>query len=98
MKKLAVATVVLLAALAACKKKEADKAPTATGPGSAGSAAMTTETGSAGSAGSAAEMAGWDGKTPLTLEGFQTPESVLFDADADLYLVSNINGQPLDVD
>ena len=97
MKKLAVATVLLVAALAACNKKEADKAqsgPTSTG--SAGSADMT-QAGS-GSAGSAAEMAGWDGKTPLMLEGFQTPESVLHDTDADLYLVSNINGKPLDAD
>lgn len=30
--------------------------------------------------------------------GFQTPESALHDADADLYLVTNINGNPLDKD
>ncbi|MEX0692093.1 MAG: hypothetical protein WD934_08720 [Gemmatimonadales bacterium] len=30
--------------------------------------------------------------------GFATPESVLHDADADRYLVSNINGSPLGVD
>lgn len=30
--------------------------------------------------------------------GFQTPESVLYDAEADVYLVSNINGDPLDKD
>ncbi len=30
--------------------------------------------------------------------GFQTPESVLHDAEADVYLVSNINGAPTDVD
>jgi hypothetical protein len=30
--------------------------------------------------------------------GFQTPESVLFDPEMDLYLVSNINGSPLAVD
>lgn len=35
--------------------------------------------------------------TELT-EGLQTPESVLYDAGQDLYLVSNINGQPLDAD
>ncbi len=35
--------------------------------------------------------------TELT-EGLQTPESVLYDADQDVYLVSNINGQPLDAD
>jgi len=31
-------------------------------------------------------------------EGLATPESVLYDVDADRYLVSNINGKPLDVD
>lgn len=30
--------------------------------------------------------------------GFQTPESVLYDAAADVYLVSNINGNPTGVD
>jgi hypothetical protein len=30
--------------------------------------------------------------------GFQTPESVLYDARADVYLVSNVDGSPLDVD
>jgi sugar lactone lactonase YvrE len=37
---------------------------------------------------------------PIVLKdaGFKTPESVLYDADQDLYLVSNINGKPLDVD
>ncbi len=34
----------------------------------------------------------------LTIDGFQTPESVLWDSVADVYLVSNINGQPLDRD
>jgi sugar lactone lactonase YvrE len=31
-------------------------------------------------------------------EGISTPESVLYDAAADRYLVSNINGKPLDTD
>lgn len=31
-------------------------------------------------------------------EGLSTPESVLYDAESDTYLVSNINGQPLDKD
>lgn len=30
--------------------------------------------------------------------GIKTPESVLFDADRDIYLVSNVNGGPTDVD
>jgi sugar lactone lactonase YvrE len=31
-------------------------------------------------------------------EGLQTPESVLYDSDQDVYFISNINGQPLAVD
>src|SRR5574341_180780 len=34
----------------------------------------------------------------ITVSGFQTPESVLFDSAADLYLVSNINGAPTATD
>jgi sugar lactone lactonase YvrE len=42
-------------------------------------------------------------QTPATpavayAEGFQTPESVLYDAGSDTYLVSNINGSPLEAD
>lgn len=33
-----------------------------------------------------------------TLAGFQTPESVLYDSDQDVYFVSNINGQPVAAD
>jgi sugar lactone lactonase YvrE len=35
---------------------------------------------------------------PQSLTGFQTPESVLYDADQDVYFVSNINGQPTAAD
>lgn len=36
---------------------------------------------------------------PVALtEGFQTPESVLYDPDQDVYFVSNINGDPLATD
>lgn len=31
-------------------------------------------------------------------EGFQTPESVLYDAEQDVYFVSNINGSPVETD
>src|SRR5687767_8731714 len=34
----------------------------------------------------------------MSIEGFATPESVLYDQAGDVYLVSNINGQPLDKD
>jgi hypothetical protein len=93
----------VLAAVAGCKKKTAE--PTqATGSGSAmagsGSAmaGSGSDTGSAGSAGSAAAAA-WDGKAPLPItEPFQTPESVFYDEGSDIYLVSNINGEPLGAD
>ncbi|MBW3566019.1 MAG: SMP-30/gluconolactonase/LRE family protein [Acidobacteria bacterium] len=40
-----------------------------------------------------------DFETAATLsEGFQTPESVLYDAEQDVYFVSNINGSPLETD
>ena len=35
---------------------------------------------------------------PVVLEGFSTPESVLYDPEQDVYFVSNINGAPLAVD
>lgn len=38
------------------------------------------------------------GPTVVRDAGFQTPESVLYDPDADLYLVSNINGAPAEAD
>ncbi|MBW2525574.1 MAG: SMP-30/gluconolactonase/LRE family protein [Deltaproteobacteria bacterium] len=34
----------------------------------------------------------------VTIQGFKTPESVLYDPSADLYLVANINGAPLIAD
>ena len=34
----------------------------------------------------------------IKIDGFQTPESVLYDEEADVYLVSNINGTPFDKD
>ncbi len=34
----------------------------------------------------------------IRVDGFETPESILFDADRDLYYVSNIAGKPTDVD
>jgi len=35
---------------------------------------------------------------PIRVEGFKTPESVLYDSDKDVYYVSNINGSPFDKD
>jgi hypothetical protein len=86
--------IALLAVAAACKKKEHDK-PNAPTQGSSDVATQASDAGSADSPTAAA----WDGKTPLAMkEGFSTPESVLYDADSDSYLVSNINGEPLGSD
>lgn len=85
----------VLAALPACKKKTNEKVET---KGSADVATAPSDAATAAPADAAAPAA-WDGKTALPLtEGFSTPESVLYDADSDVYLVSNINGQPLDAD
>lgn len=37
-------------------------------------------------------------KPALRIGGFQAPESVIYDSQADIYLVSNINGSPVDRD
>jgi sugar lactone lactonase YvrE len=43
--------------------------------------------------------AGAPADAPINIaEGFSTPESVLHDPDADVYLVANINGSPFEVD
>jgi sugar lactone lactonase YvrE len=81
--------VLIVAVLAACKKKEPEKKvetppPPPPPPAADAAAPVAVE---------------WDGKSPLSVTGpFQTPESVLYDAEADVYLVSNINGKPLDAD
>jgi sugar lactone lactonase YvrE len=85
-----VSTVVLsILTLAACKPKPSEPARTEPEP-------ARTEP-------AKAEPAKAEAPPPadadkLTLEGFATPESVLHDPAADVYLVSNINGKPLDAD
>lgn len=82
----------VLAAFVGCKKKPAESTEN---KGSANVAA--TADAAAGAADAAPAV--WDGKTALSLiDGFSTPESVLYDAENDVYLVSNINGTPLDAD
>jgi len=44
------------------------------------------------------QAAGGPGRIDIADAGFMRPESVLMDTVADLYLVSNINGSPLDKD
>jgi sugar lactone lactonase YvrE len=84
--------VAAVAALSACKKKSNEKAVE---PAKGSDVAVAADATAAADAAPAA----WDGKTPLTIsEGFSTPESVLYDADSDVYLVSNINGEPAGVD
>lgn len=48
--------------------------------------------------GTQAETPAHDGPITVKDAGLSTPESVLYDAQTDMYLVSNINGSPLDVD
>lgn len=45
-----------------------------------------------------ATTAGTSSQSMELKDGLQTPESVLYDADQDVYFISNINGQPLAAD
>jgi hypothetical protein len=83
-----------LAVVTACKKKANEK-PAEPTSGSATVAAQPTD---APAVPADAPAAAWDGKSPLSIPGFSTPESVLYDAESDVYLVSNINGTPTDTD
>jgi hypothetical protein len=95
----------LAAALTAGCKKKSEPAPAA-GSGSAaagsGSAAAGSGSAAAGSgsaaAGSGSAVAPTPPAPPHVADGLATPESVLYDAANDRYLVANINGAPLDVD
>ncbi len=109
-KRWTIGTVVLLAmAAGGCKGKAAPapekKAPVATGSGSAAPVATGSGSGSGsaapvatGSGGAAPALAGTLPTDLVIREGFATPESVLYDAASDTYLVANINGKPLDRD
>jgi len=46
----------------------------------------------------AAGHAAMMGPAPIVVQGFQTPESVLYDSRGDVYLVANINGNPTAAD
>ncbi|MBK9035216.1 MAG: SMP-30/gluconolactonase/LRE family protein [Myxococcales bacterium] len=97
----------LVAASAACKKKSTEPAAgsgsgtgTAAGTGS-GTAAGTgagTAAGTAAGTGSGTGAGMAAAGLPHFMEGLATPESVLYDAANDRYLVANINGGPADVD
>jgi hypothetical protein len=80
----------LSAALAACTGDSGNSAADSAGSADArDSAAATARGGSA--AGDSARRVG-------TIEGFNTPESVKYDGDLDVYFVSNINGNPSNKD
>jgi hypothetical protein len=91
----------LAAALTAGCKKKSEPAPAA-GSGSAaagsGSAAAGSGSAAAGSgsaaAGSGSAVAPTPPAPPHVADGLATPESVLYDAANDRYLVANINGAP----
>jgi len=80
---------VILIALPACKKKQGAESGPGTSTGTAAGSGTAAGTGS----GSAPA-----GDAVITVTGFNTPESVLYDGDADVYLVSNIVGSPDDKD
>jgi hypothetical protein len=84
MKSRIVRIAVLSLALAGCKKKE--ETPPAPTPDPAAAPAPTA----------APTPAPGAGGEPIRVTGFSTPESVLYDAARDRYLVSNINGAPPD--
>ena len=73
----------VLAALvfAACSRADSDR-----------SAAVTTDSTTAGSAAARGDTV--PASRVTTLEGFSTPESAKYDEAADVWFVSNINGQP----
>ncbi len=87
---LALSLAAAAAPLAGCKKDKAkDKAPPVddTKAGSETPTEPTTDTPPPPSA-----------PQVIKIDGFQTPESVVYDEEADVYLVSNINGTPFDKD
>lgn len=82
---------VVLASLMGCKKDEPAKQPATEPSPAAGEAPVT------------AEPAPTPAPEPATaevikLDGFATPEAVLWDEANDVYLVSNINGTPFEKD
>ena len=76
-------------ALGACTRDSGDSGAAADSADARDSAAATARSGSA--AGDSARRIG-------SIDGFNTPESVKYDADLDVYFVSNINGNPSNKD
>ena len=94
-----ISTLVAIAALTfACDKKENATTTTSASQPSAEATPKTTETPATTAA---ATATGTKARAPVVTwkdVGLATPESVLYDEVNDLYLVSNINGKPLDAD
>lgn len=81
-----------------CKKKDKDAGA---GAGTAAGTAAGTGTGTGAGTGTAApaiDAAAAPATLPHYMDGLATPESVLYDAANDRYLVSNINGTPFAAD
>ena len=71
--------------LAACTAGDSDAAS------DSGAAAIVADSAAADSAGGAPALVG-------TIDGMRTPESVLYDAEQDVYFVSNVDGNPSEKD
>ena len=102
MNKLAIA-LLAVATAAGCKKKETTTTTTTTTPGSGSTTAPAMTGSGSGSAMMATGSGSGSAEAPKKDTGFdagalQTPESVLYVAGDDDYLVSNINGKPAEAD
>jgi sugar lactone lactonase YvrE len=89
----------VILALAACGGETPPPAPPPPPPAPSASAAPAASSAAPVASAPPAEPPKPPPPTPaVKYTGFATPESVLYDADADRYLVSNINGKPGDSD
>jgi sugar lactone lactonase YvrE len=88
--------ILIVATLAACKKQKTEPAAT---PGSGTATAPVVIDAAEGSAGSGSATGSAAAAGPQTLgEGYATPEAAYYDAGRDMYVVSNINGEPAGAD
>jgi hypothetical protein len=104
LRSLCLASLVLVAAPLSCGGETPPAAPPPSTAASAAASASAAPEASAAPAASTAAAAPAEpakpapAKAAVKYTGLATPESVLYDADNDRYLVSNINGKPLDKD
>jgi hypothetical protein len=104
LRSLCLASLVLVAAPLSCGGESPPPAPPPTTAASAVASASAAPEASAAPAASTAAAAPAEPAKPAPPKpaakytGLATPESVLYDADNDRYLVSNINGKPTDKD